>query len=285
MKSQLSPVTETTASRVAIRRSRVNVTTKTVPALSAVVFGGGLVRAIALAVVMLAGMAFVASAALMTEVQNGSFEAPTTTGVYNSTAGENFIPGWNLYDSYGAGGDLQGTVLGSSADNRMPVVPDGVQVGFARQGSFSQVVTANGQYGNPAYLLKIDTTYTLSAYLGIDKVFAQEDYSSKPLMFGVYGTGWVEGVHVGQWLVKQDLDLSSITPGTMQEVTMSFSVTPGNGLENWNMIILLDQPQAGSLTEIDDVRVDASPVPEPASLAVLGLGLAGVLGTARRRSK
>lgn len=284
MKSKIFPVTETTASRVAIRRSRMNVTTKTVPALSAVVFGGGLVRAIALAVVMLAGMASVASAALMTEVQNGSFEAPTTTGVYNSSAGENLIPGWNLYDSYLVGGDLQGTVLGSSADNRMPIVPDGLQVGFARQGSFTQVVTANGQYGTPAYLAKVNTTYTLSAYLGIDKVFAQ-DYSSKPMMFGIMGSGWVEGVFTQKWLVKQDLDLSSITPGTMQEVTMSFSVTPENGLENWNLIILLQQPQAGSLTEIDDVRVDASPVPEPASLAVLGLGLAGVLGTARRRSK
>ncbi|MHB9036627.1 MAG: PEP-CTERM sorting domain-containing protein [Armatimonadota bacterium] len=227
------------------------------------------VRIISLCVVMLAGMASTASAALA-PIKNASFEAPITTGLSWGP-----ITDWANDDRFGTGAPV-GVMLASD-QNRLPSgAPDGLQVAAVRECWFNQCVTRpDGTWIGS----EPNKTFTLSAYLGIDTISPTQGLRPRTMMFGIYGLG------VNDWLVKQDLDLSALTPGTMQYVTMSFATTPGSGIAEQGMLIGLYQTEANSLTLIDNVQLDITSVPEPASLVTLGLGLAGMVNLISRKKK
>ncbi|MHB9036630.1 MAG: carboxypeptidase regulatory-like domain-containing protein [Armatimonadota bacterium] len=178
-------------------------------------------------------------------IKNVSFEAPVTAGLSWGP-----VTDWSNDDRFGTGAPV-GVMLASD-QNRLPSgAPDGLQVAAVRECWFNQIVTRpDGTWIGS----EPNKRFTLSAYLGIDTISPTQGLRPRTMTFGIYGLG------ANDWLVKQDLDLNSITPGTMQYVTMSFDTSPGSGIAEQGMIIGLYQTEANSLTLIDDVKFEIAPL-------------------------
>ncbi|MHB9036628.1 MAG: glycoside hydrolase domain-containing protein [Armatimonadota bacterium] len=181
-------------------------------------------------------------------VTNHSFESPTTTSEYWYPDGYG-MPGWGFYDRYGLGLNTHCVVSASHA-NRLPSgAPDGYQVGAAREGYFRQIMTG--------YTLEGNTSYTLSGYLGIDTWFPYYGLQPRGVKFGLWGYDSPYDVE----LVSRSFPYGTWSYGTMTPVTMRVDISENSPLVGWTLMPGLDQTTANSITEIDDVHIDAtSPV-------------------------
>jgi len=224
-----------------------------------------IVLAMSLVLLMLMGITSIATAAPAPDLVNMSFEDPQTTGTYKGA-----IPGWYVYDRYGIGMD-------TSVMYAPGLATDGVQVGYAREGWFAQHwVLSNGTW--PATVA--GNTYTFSADLGIDEASAAQGLRPRTISMCVYAT---PDMNTWEFLAKLDLNLIDLAPGTMQHFSTSFVCAPENNNVGWSLWLGFDQTEANSLTLIDNANLDITPVPEPASLASLGLGLMGLVGVISRK--
>ena len=176
------------------------------------------------------------------DVLNTSFETPVTADLYKGA-----IDGWYVYDRYGIGMD-------TSVMHAPGLATDGTQVGYAREGWFAQHwILAGGVW--PATVA--GNRYTLSADLGIDTVSPTQGLRPRTLSLCLYGT---PDMSTWDFLAKKDLDLSTLTPGTMQHFSTSFDCTTANGNAGWSLWIGFDQTEANSLTLIDNVKLEIAPI-------------------------
>ena len=186
-------------------------------------------------------------------IQNASFEmknllvTPCGAGcAYNNGP----IPGWTSL------GGWQGSWMPSSAYFTSPV-PDGSIVAYSNGGLIFQTLGVS---------LLANTTYTLSVDVGHRLDGLVSNYA-----LSLFAGGTVLNSLAGS---------NGLIPiGTFADE--SFSFTSGASVPSGSLSIILGS--AGPQTDFDNVRLVATPVPEPGSLALLAAGLGFAFFVFRRR--
>jgi len=190
-------------------------------------------------------------------IQNASFEMrndlnfPCGTGcAYNNGP----IPDWTTT------GGQQGSWQPSSAYFSSPV-PDGSLVAYSNGGTISQTLSDS---------LLANTLYTLSVALG-----NRFDVISNNL-----ATTYLIQLFAGNTLLNSITGSNAlITPGTFMDVSLDYP--SGATLPAGNLSIVLSS--LGPQSDFDNVRLTATPLPEPGSLTLLAAGLGLALFVFRRR--
>lgn len=233
-------------------------------------------------------------------IANHSFE--DTTGLPPSD--EFFFgvnPGWTSYDPSGIAGNNAGSndiftgtldlAPGSPWFNG-DTAPDGdlvaIMFGFGNSGS-----AGAGEYGLEQTLtgtaLAAHTTYTLEVEVG-----NIAEGSTNGTFFALGGfPGYRIEILAGGVVIADDNDLLSIAEGEFMTSVVSFTtggVDAQLGQELAIRLVNLNQIPAGNNpaapfdleVDFDNVRLDATMVSEPMTLAMMGLGVVLVAGMRRR---
>ena len=193
-------------------------------------------------------------------VSNFSFETLPITGLPLDSCGTGChydisgIPGWTV--NAGSAGQFQpGTQTGNTS--WFSTLSDSITVAYANGGSMSQTVGAAVQLG---------VIYTLMIDLG--KRNEQAFTAGADLL--INGNRYIA---------------TGTTPTSGNWST--FTATYTGLAADVGMPITIELTSRGTQSDYDNVRLSnniiTSAVPEPATFAVFGLGLAGLLGKARRR--
>jgi hypothetical protein len=212
------------------------------------------------------------SRAAVITVPNPSFEAPDAADGANVSPGPT---GWTAVNA-GAFDPTNTNYAGTTGNNVQGALPDGGQAAFVFANG-----TAAGSLTSAASLTTIaaDTTYTLTVAVG------------KELATGAGGrVGYNAGIALlanGAAIPAATLTGIDIPVGTFQDRTVAFTTAAtGDPLVGQSLTIRLSQAGATAgnfpAPDFDNVRLDGSPVPEPASAGLLAVGGVGLLARRRR---
>jgi hypothetical protein len=199
-------------------------------------------------------------------VNNYSFEAVTGNNLSS-------VSGWGGF-GYNDPSDI-GAAVGSA--NGFSAAPDGLNELYV---NCWQGQTSAGIFQDVG-LLQANTTYTLTVAIGLrgDLVNGSSDIwlpGVISLLNGTDNTGTVLATGGGR----------PATADTWQDYTVTFST---GALVSGDLTIMLSDAYAGftnpnlGQADFDNVRLDATPVPEPGACALLGGGLALFSVVLRRR--
>ena len=227
-------------------------------------------RATAVAIAVLCGSAAAANAANIA-ITNAGFESIVLadgTDTPFATAGDVAIAGWWLNSNGPNGGGA--TFNPAAASTIFPGgVPEGANAAYAALTSLTQALSATLLPGG----------YVLSAMIGNP---ADRPDAADPAIIQLYlpDTGRV-------LFASAPVSPGQIPNGSFVEVSASGTIAANDadlGKQLGIRLIAGGPPYpAGPYYAFDDVRLDVSPVPEPASYAMLGCGLA-LLVWRRQRS-
>jgi len=161
------------------------------------------------------------------------------------------IPGWTTT------GGQQGSWMPNSTYFSSPV-PDGSIVAYSNLGGTISQTLADSLVANTSYVLSVDIGHRLDGWV----------------------TDYTIALYAGGTLLDSLSGSNGVIPaGTF--ATESFTFDSGTTPASGNLGIKLTS--AGSQTDFDNVRLTASPVPEPGSLALLAAGLGLTILVLRRR--
>jgi hypothetical protein len=254
---------------------------------------GAVAASVVVAAVGLLAMSGQASAQIVT---NGNFSTEQTgqTGTYSlSGSSTTELPSWSININASEPACLVNAGTSSLCGGGMGTFSDpSNENGIAKN--------VNGTNGNltpqlPYLAIMTDTGYT-STISQLVSLTAGSTYTLSFLEAGAEDEG-NSGTEI-QWTASVGgLALTGIDGSTSPATIISI---PSNGTtqwvqENYTFTALTTGTQtlqflAGSTTSgppialLDDVTITKNSVPEPASLAVLGLGIAGLMGIRRRRA-
>lgn len=193
-------------------------------------------------------------------VENWSFTSPTVT---SPNAWEYGISGWE-HD----GGEFFGGIWIPSSVNTpytMPV-PDGNSIGFLSEGSIWQ---------NTNHQIEANNKFTLSLDIGNRSDVYFPEYDVRLMAYGTEDTILASS--------------SSLIPDEGLFSTLTLSYTALLGDQNIGKNLGIQIFSKGSQLNFDNVRLSndgiPNPVPEPATMLLVGMGLAGLAGFGRKKFK
>jgi len=220
--------------------------------------------------------------AVILTIENSSFEDPITTGG-DFTASETDAPsGWEVYNTRAQSGQRFFGVWNPSTTNTfVGGAPDGVNVGLVFLLNTTNIAEA-GLEQTLSDTLQLNTTYTLTVEVGN---FA-DDEPTDSLDFDGF-----PGYRIDLMTVNNPVPLASdnntLTPdeGIFETSIVSFTTGSSHTDAGQELVIrLVNLNGAGIEVNFDDVRLDASPVPEPSTTALL-FGAAGLICAGLRRKR
>jgi len=189
---------------------------------------------------------------------NTSFESPALTdGAYTES-----IDGWTTVNAGGFAGIVNSTQAGYNAEYTDPI-PDGDQIAFAKNFAFYQYLGTTVRPG----------TYHLSFYAGSQLSnpapgtfiagFMTADNNVAEVADLIWGSGDATTTGPG------------LTPGKWSKIDLDWIVDPDNASIG-QQLYLNFWANSDNFVHFDKVDVSFTPVPEPATLLLLTLGLFSV---------
>lgn len=224
-----------------------------------------------------------AVAAAPITVVNHSFELPVTAPA-NFQGGTNFGPnGWSVYNT---GPTYSQRFFGvwnpATTNSYINGAPDGANIGVVfLQDSLNREA---GLLQNLAASLLANTAYTLTVEVG--------NFAPDPGPFNFTGfPGYRVDLLAGGAVIASDNNSLTLGEGVFATSTVSFATGAIHAnlgqqlairLVNLNLPGPIGNPNNGIEVNFDNVRLDATATPTPASMALFGLGLLGLCVMRRR---
>lgn len=212
-------------------------------------------------------------------VANPSFETPTTApGTFQTSAAP---AGWSAYGTIDFGWRTVGVVNPASTTLYLDPAPQGANVGVV----FLGPTFANSEAGlrqTLAATLQTSTRYTLTVAVGNMGNDAQ--YPHNTFDFSGF-PGYRVDLLAGDTVIASDNNTLLPGEGRFLTSTVELSIGASHALSGQQLgirLVNLDSA-AGIEVNFDDVHLDATAIPEPASAAALVGMFAVALSCARRR--
>jgi len=202
-------------------------------------------------------------------VSNGNFDASTTSGP----------AGWDVYNTAATDGFRQFGTLNPSAA-QFDSVPDGSNVGlvFLRTAGIGEA----GLQQTLSDTLLLNTSYTLTVEVGN---FRDGD-AGDSFDFNGFPGYRIDLLAAGNPTpLASDSNTLTIAEGAFETSIVTITTGSSHINEGQALVIrLANLNGAGIEVNFDDVRLDASPVPEPSTTALL-LGAVGLICAGLRRNR
>ncbi len=193
---------------------------------------------------------------------NASFESPAQSGP--GTAFQGSIPGWTVT---GVGGAYFPSMPPNPTHDpfgpSVNFVPDGNQVGFAGGSGSSGT---DSLFQNTGVAVIVGTQYSLSVDVG----------SRLTNQGGSFASNWTVELLAGSTVIGQQSGSSAVGDGNFNLVTVN-ATGSGTGNLGIEFISHAFPGAANSQTFFDNVSLNTV-VPEPSSLTLLGISVAGMAG-------
>ncbi len=213
-------------------------------------------------------------------ISNPGFETPVTAPA-TFTGNTNAAPaGWAVYNTGDTNGFRYFGVWNPSTTNSFTEgAPGGANVGVVFLLNDFNIAEA-GLRQTLGDTLQLSTQYTLTVEVGN---FAPEDSPTPTFDFEGFPGYRVELLAGGVVIATDD---NTLAPGEGEFLTSTVTLTTGLSHANAGQALgirLVNLNGEGIEVNFDDVRLDATAVPEPSSAMLLGLGALAVLRLRRVR--
>jgi hypothetical protein len=223
-----------------------------------------------------------AEAVLLT-INNSSFEDPITADGDFTASSTSAPNGWAVYNDGATSSSRQFGVWNPTGTNTFVGgdAPDGVNIGVVFLLNTTNIAEA-GLSQTLGDTLQLNSTYTLTVEVGN---FADDNPSDS------FNFNGFPGYRIDLMTVNNPTPLASdnntLTPAEGIFETSIVSFTTGSSHTDAGQALairLVNLNGAGIEVNFDDVRLDASPVPEPSTAALL-LGAVGLICAGLRRNR
>lgn len=199
-------------------------------------------------------------------LSNGSFENPVpgpgwVTGNPDGSYFSGSVAGWT--NTSGSAGVWKPNL----GPNTFSSLPDGVNAGFTGDGG-----SAASLKQTTGHVLAAGETVTFSGYFGSRADLSAYNVLSQGTASIVFGNTTVGSI-----------SLTDTGTGSWNFFSYNFGGNLVNAFAGQTVSVVLSS-NAGAQMSYDKISVQVSSVPEPASMAALGLGIAGLLSRKRRKS-
>jgi len=208
-------------------------------------------------------------------VPNFSFESPALADGANNTGGDGnttAITGWTISNPFNTDNGVYHPMAGFTSTDPLPAPADGDQVAYLVPGSEGTAsITTSASLGN----VGASMIYTLTVALG----------NRSDQMFFDNGLYTIDLLANGVSVAEANLNGNLVAHGTFTDLSASFTSPASGAVIGESLTIRLSASSGFSNNEgiFDNVRLTATPVPEPSSLSLIMLAGATLVSKLKKK--